>query len=154
MVSLYFLNFLGVWGDDIEIQALSEIYNRPIEIYSHSIEPLKTFHETDKSYTRGTDRGINHKWLPIRLSYHGKAHYNSLTPIDDAALFKSSLLRSPPGEYENIILEQVKNKNIQIREKNLPTQTNDLNKILIDDTKVNIKNSRVNFAEKSNFNLN
>ena len=25
---------LGVWGDDVELQAISEIYNRPIEIYS------------------------------------------------------------------------------------------------------------------------
>jgi hypothetical protein len=110
---------------------------------------LKTFHENDKSYARGTDRGSNHKWLPIRLSYHGKAHYNSLTPIDDIALFKSSLLRSPPGEYENIILEQVKNKNIQFREKNFPA--NEINKTRGDESKVNIENSRLNFAEKSNF---
>jgi len=26
----------GIWGDDIEIQALSEIYDRPIEIYAYS----------------------------------------------------------------------------------------------------------------------
>ena len=25
-----------VWGDDIEIEALSEIYRRPIEIYAYS----------------------------------------------------------------------------------------------------------------------
>jgi OTU domain-containing protein 5 len=37
-----------VWGDDIEIQALSEIYNRPIEIYAYSTEPMRTFHELDK----------------------------------------------------------------------------------------------------------
>ena len=34
----------GVWGDDVELQAISEIYNRPIEIYSGSNKPLKTFH--------------------------------------------------------------------------------------------------------------
>ncbi len=34
-----------IWGDDIEIQALSEIYNRPIEIYAYSKEPMRTFHE-------------------------------------------------------------------------------------------------------------
>jgi len=37
----------AVWGDDIEIQALSEIYNRPIEIYAYSAEPMRTFHEQD-----------------------------------------------------------------------------------------------------------
>ena len=36
----------GVWGDDIEIQALSEIYDKPIEIYAYSTKPMKTFHET------------------------------------------------------------------------------------------------------------
>lgn len=35
---------LGVWGDDVEIEALSEIYGRPIEIYATSAKPLRTFH--------------------------------------------------------------------------------------------------------------
>ena len=35
----------GVWGDDIEIQAMSEIYDRPIEIYAYDTKPMKTFHE-------------------------------------------------------------------------------------------------------------
>lgn len=35
----------GVWGDDIELQAMSEIYNRPIEIYAYRAEPMRTFHE-------------------------------------------------------------------------------------------------------------
>jgi OTU domain-containing protein 5 len=35
----------GVWGDDIELQALSEIYNSPIEIYAYRSEPMRTFHE-------------------------------------------------------------------------------------------------------------
>lgn len=35
----------GIWGDDVEIQALSEIYCRPIEIYATSAKPLRTFHE-------------------------------------------------------------------------------------------------------------
>jgi OTU domain-containing protein 5 len=34
-----------VWGDDIEIEALSEIYGRPIEIYAYSAQPMRTFHE-------------------------------------------------------------------------------------------------------------
>lgn len=39
----------GVWGDDIELQALSEIYDRPIEIYAYSAKPMRTFHETSQS---------------------------------------------------------------------------------------------------------
>ena len=34
----------GIWGDDVEIEALSEIYGRPIEIYSTSVKPIRTFH--------------------------------------------------------------------------------------------------------------
>ena len=58
----------GIWGDDIEIQALSEIYNRPIEIYAYSNVPMRTFHEQEG----GAE--------PFRLSYHGKSHYNSVIP--------------------------------------------------------------------------
>lgn len=61
----------GIWGDDVEIQALSEIYNRPIEIYLYSVKPMRTFHEV--SYNRND---------PIKLSYHGKSHYNSVCSIN------------------------------------------------------------------------
>lgn len=33
----------GKWGDNIEIQAFSEIYGRSIEIYEYNNEPMKTF---------------------------------------------------------------------------------------------------------------
>lgn len=36
----------GTWGDDVEIQAMSEIYDRPIEIYAYSKDPMRTFHES------------------------------------------------------------------------------------------------------------
>ena len=36
---------LGAWGDDVELQAISEIYNRPIEVYVNDNKPLRTFHE-------------------------------------------------------------------------------------------------------------
>lgn len=58
----------GVWGDDVEIQAMSELYNRPIEIYAYAKEPLRTFHEVSN------DQHVK----PIRLSYHGRSHYNSV----------------------------------------------------------------------------
>lgn len=54
-------------GNHIEIIAIAEIYNRPIEVYEYSIEPRNTFQsafETDND--------------PIRLSYHGRNHYNSV----------------------------------------------------------------------------
>ncbi len=57
----------GVWGDDLEIQALSEIYDRSIQIYAYSGEPMRTFHEVSTNNQE-----------PIKLSYHGSSHYNSV----------------------------------------------------------------------------
>ncbi|PAA54352.1 hypothetical protein BOX15_Mlig016383g4 [Macrostomum lignano] len=54
-------------GNHLEIQALAEVYNRPIEIYYYDIEPRNVFHGEYK-----TD------YPPIRLSYHGSVHYNSI----------------------------------------------------------------------------
>ena len=35
--------YLGVHGNHLEIQALSEMYNRPIHIYCYSAEPINIF---------------------------------------------------------------------------------------------------------------
>ncbi|KAJ7552659.1 hypothetical protein O6H91_06G063500 [Diphasiastrum complanatum] len=56
-----------VYGNNLEIQAMAEIFNRPIHIHSYSTDPINIFHgsyETDLP--------------PIRLSYHRGNHYNSL----------------------------------------------------------------------------
>lgn len=60
----------GCWGDDLEIQAMSEIYKCPVTIFSYSYEPMKTFHESVGSST------------PMRLSYHNRSHYNSIAEKD------------------------------------------------------------------------
>ncbi|CAF3982505.1 unnamed protein product [Rotaria sordida] len=54
-------------GNHIEMIALSELYNRPIEVYEYSIEPINIVHGMYK-----TDNE------PIRLSYHCGVHYNSI----------------------------------------------------------------------------
>ncbi|XP_023639753.1 OTU domain-containing protein 5-B isoform X2 [Capsella rubella] len=56
-----------VYGNNIEIQALAEMYNRPIHIYSYSTEPINIF---QGNYSTDTP--------PIRLSFHHGNHYNSL----------------------------------------------------------------------------
>lgn len=56
-----------VYGNNVEIQAFCEMYNRPIHIYCYSTEPINIFHG---SYNTDTP--------PIRLSYHHGNHYNSL----------------------------------------------------------------------------
>ena len=106
----------GVWGDDIELQALSEIYNRPIEIYSNSTKPLKTFHENKNEFKREGNEKINNDCndfvMPIRISYHGKNHYNSIVPnkenLNKWRKFRNCFLKEKNGEYEDKVLEQVK----------------------------------------------
>ncbi|XAR60157.1 Ubiquitinyl hydrolase 1 [Bertholletia excelsa] len=56
-----------VYGNNVEIQALAEMYNRPIHIYSYTTEPINIF-----------QGNYNTDIPPIRLSYHQGNHYNSL----------------------------------------------------------------------------
>jgi len=67
-----------VHGNHLEIQALSEMYSRPIHIYCYSSEPINIFqqlHRTDNELT-----------IPIRLCYHRGVHYNSLVDPNNASL--------------------------------------------------------------------
>lgn len=56
------------WGDHVEIQALRELYNKNVDIY-------------DKGYTK-FPKPVGFSSVPgvpvVRLSYHGKSHYNSV----------------------------------------------------------------------------
>jgi OTU domain-containing protein 5 len=77
----------GVWGDDIEIQAISEIYDRPIEIYAYSKDPMRTFHEHIGPHE------------PFRLSYHGASHYNSIVPRNWN--YEKVFIKDQPGVVED-----------------------------------------------------
>jgi OTU domain-containing protein 5 len=60
-----------IHGNHIEMQAMSELFNRPIEVFHYSSEPINIFqgcHQADK---------IKENY-PIRLSYHRNVHYNSI----------------------------------------------------------------------------
>ncbi|KAI3461274.1 hypothetical protein Pfo_017937 [Paulownia fortunei] len=84
-----------VYGNNMEIQALSEMYNRPIHIYSYSSEPINIFHG---SYNTDTP--------PIRLSYHHGNHYNSL--VDPRRLTIGAGLGFSSLQGANIDKDQVK----------------------------------------------
>ena len=60
------------WGGHPELQALSEIYNRPIEIYSEDLELSHSIFIAERMI------GWQHEARPIRLSYHNGDHYNSV----------------------------------------------------------------------------
>jgi hypothetical protein len=59
----------GVHGDNAELQAISELFNRPIEVFTPETgsNPLNIFHSEYK-----TDDA------PIRLAYHDGNHYNAV----------------------------------------------------------------------------
>jgi OTU domain-containing protein 5 len=54
------------FGNHLEIQVMSELYNRNIEVYAYSLRPINIFQA-------GTNTNE-----PIRLSYHGNIHYNAI----------------------------------------------------------------------------
>ena len=66
----------GVYGNNLEIQAMGEIFNRPIEIYSYEPDPntggfqLQTLNIIHQQYETEN--------APVRLSYHHGNHYNSV----------------------------------------------------------------------------
>jgi OTU domain-containing protein 5 len=69
---------IQVHGNHLEIQALSELYNRPIHIYCYSAEPINIFQNVTRSSSELS--------IPIRLSYHRGVHYNSLVDPNNSAI--------------------------------------------------------------------
>jgi hypothetical protein len=55
------------YGNNLEMQAMAEMYSRTIEVHQYSIDPINIFFGMYK-----TDNA------PIRLSYHYGVHYNSV----------------------------------------------------------------------------
>uniref|UniRef100_A0A182IVN8 ubiquitinyl hydrolase 1 n=1 Tax=Anopheles atroparvus TaxID=41427 RepID=A0A182IVN8_ANOAO len=57
-----------VHGNHIEIQAMSEMYNRSVELYCYQSEPINIFNSDQ----------INNGNEPLRLSYQRCSHYNAI----------------------------------------------------------------------------
>ncbi|XP_053681128.1 OTU domain-containing protein 5-B [Anopheles nili] len=57
-----------VHGNHIEIQAMSEMYNRSVELYCYQTEPTNIFNSEQ----------INNGNEPFRLSYQRSSHYNAI----------------------------------------------------------------------------
>ncbi len=76
-----------VWGDHVEILAIAELYDRPVEVWSTEnpiAEPQRLVQcaQLEAEYVQ-----------PLRLSYHGACHYNAL--VERAA--PPPLPPRPPG---------------------------------------------------------
>lgn len=57
-----------VHGNHIEIQAMSEMYNRSVELYCYQLEPINIFNS--EQLQNGNE--------PLRLSYQRCSHYNAI----------------------------------------------------------------------------
>ena len=115
----------GTWGDDPEIQAVCEIYNRPAEIFAYDAEVgarrLRVFHggggggSGDSTTLTLADRSVAvggagqhptatvahaHFRQPIRLSYFGGGHYDSVEGPGWRHNLLSTSAASPPGTLE------------------------------------------------------
>jgi OTU domain-containing protein 5 len=75
----------GVWGDNIEVQVLSELYDAQIEIYTYSNVPMVI---------------IGHGERILRVSYHQGSHYNSIIPKDTTSP-KDWMKSDEVGYFEN-----------------------------------------------------
>uniref|UniRef100_A0A3Q3DR57 ubiquitinyl hydrolase 1 n=1 Tax=Hippocampus comes TaxID=109280 RepID=A0A3Q3DR57_HIPCM len=62
-------------GNHIEMQAMAEMYNRPVEVYQYGTEPINTFHGIQQNNDE-----------PIRVSYHRNIHYNSVVNPNKATI--------------------------------------------------------------------
>lgn len=102
----------GVWGDDPEIEAICEIYSRPAEIWvfdsENGAKKLRTFHEAvnnicPEANLSGMRSFCSH--FPIRLSYYGGGHYDSVTCIEMESFF----LNESPGVFEDRVLTAYRN---------------------------------------------
>ena len=86
---------VGEWGDHPEILALEEVYDRPIEIYSHENGP----HAPRKTHLTELPDNLKHV-TPFRLTFHGDNHYNSV-------------IMHRPGDQEHVPLRERNSRYLQ-----------------------------------------
>lgn len=94
----------NIQGNHVELQALSELFARPIEVYHYNSEPINIFQsgQDEDMLTDDEDEAI-------RLSYHttsplDSGHYNSVRRLRGTFKPKATLLQfTPPHVMESAI---------------------------------------------------
>ena len=98
----------GVHGNHAEIQAMSELYNRSIEVYvpSNGITPLNIF---QSGYVRGGNSLEDGCDAPIRLCYTDGNHYDAvIDPMLPTAGLGLGLPGLQPGLADRMQLDEAK----------------------------------------------
>lgn len=91
-----------IQGNHVELQALSELFARPIEVYHYNSEPINIFQS-------GQEEDMLPEEEAIRLSYHttsplDSGHYNSVRTLRGTFKPKGTLLQfTPPHVLESAI---------------------------------------------------
>ncbi|CAD6190690.1 unnamed protein product [Caenorhabditis auriculariae] len=69
----------NVHGNHVELQAISEMFARPVEVYQYSDEPINILlpRNMEASGERPATEPAQQN-APLRLSYHGAVHYNAI----------------------------------------------------------------------------
>jgi hypothetical protein len=83
------------YGNNLEMQAMAEMYSRTIEVHQYSIDPINIFFGMYK-----TDNA------PIRLSYHYGVHYNSVVdPYSATVGVGLGLAGHKPGLADKMLMK-------------------------------------------------
>lgn len=99
------------WGGDPEIKAMEEIYDRPFEVYESvgdgdSTNPIQIhFGDLPEKDLEGVE--------PIRLSFHGSNHYNSVIPISLMEKMDSKGNFKPPAKQETSFIRDFRIQQIE-----------------------------------------
>jgi len=123
---------LGVFGNHVELQAISEIYSRPIFIFAVDENPLNIFqgeYESDNP--------------PIMLSYHYGNHYNSVrNPEVPTAGFGLGL----PGLKTAAEIDED-----NIKEAILDSEQEQISQITKEVEKINIEENLINLLKEESY---
>ena len=130
----------GVHGNNPEIQAISELYNRPVQVFTpdRGGSPINIFH---KEY--GTAD------IPIRLSYHDGNHYNAvIDPIRPTAGLGLGLPGLQPGlaDKQQVATAVMESDQQMDLEKAIKESEQELNKAYDDELQRALKESSQSVA--------
>ncbi|KAL3789106.1 hypothetical protein HJC23_008568 [Cyclotella cryptica] len=109
----------GVHGNHAEIQAMSELYNRKIEVYvPPRVVPMNIFQQDDKEGRE--NKGTFNNNPPIRLLYMDGNHYDALIdPLVPTAGLGLGLPGLQPGLADRMQLDRAKEESNRIMQENM-----------------------------------